>query len=234
MLASAYQKLGAFFKDQCTGADVFLLSGNAEATRNMRLRADRKWPISVGGIDCRVLHYKVLPPLSEAGRLKIEGDKETRRLASERGGPRLGKGEESRARGSKYGIREGGAESWEGGPKYGIREAGAEARERRSGYELREGGPKDGVREGGDEGYNARESGVQSREQGSKYGVREGRPSDERSERGRGRRSGGERGGVSFDWRDDVDNDRVGRSQESAQERPKRRAESQSVGSIWT
>lgn len=139
MLASAYQKLGAFLKDQCTGADVFLLSGNADATRNMRLRADRKWPLSVGGIDCRVLHYKVLPPLSEEGRRAIAEDKEARRR----------------------GV------SQEGGPKSGRKEGGA------------------------------------------RYGVREGKPLEEA---GRERRSGGGRGGVKFDWRDDVDAERAERS----------------------
>ncbi|GAQ80938.1 hypothetical protein KFL_000660330 [Klebsormidium nitens] len=104
MLASAYQKLGAFLKDQCTGADVFLLSGNADATRNMRLRADRKWPLSVGGIDCRVLHYKVLPPLSEEGRRAIAEDKEARRQGgSQEGGSKSGRKEG----GARYGVREG-------------------------------------------------------------------------------------------------------------------------------
>lgn len=26
------------------------------------MKADRKRPVTVGGIDCRVMHYKVLPP----------------------------------------------------------------------------------------------------------------------------------------------------------------------------
>lgn len=36
--------------------------GNPDATRAVRMRAERKWPIVLGGADCRILKYHVLPP----------------------------------------------------------------------------------------------------------------------------------------------------------------------------
>ncbi|MCO5606327.1 hypothetical protein L7F22_060514 [Adiantum nelumboides] len=58
----AWQELGQFLKQQCNHADVYVLSGNSSVTRGLRMKCDRKWPITVGGIECKLLHYYVLPP----------------------------------------------------------------------------------------------------------------------------------------------------------------------------
>ncbi len=55
----AWQKLGQFLKSQCEGANAIVLCGNREMTRNLRLKASRKFPITVGSIDCRILQYQI-------------------------------------------------------------------------------------------------------------------------------------------------------------------------------
>ena len=47
---------------QCPNASVYVLCGNPDITREIHMRAERKIPVTVGNIDCRVLKYKVLPP----------------------------------------------------------------------------------------------------------------------------------------------------------------------------
>ncbi|XP_057816583.2 uncharacterized protein LOC131029920 [Cryptomeria japonica] len=59
---STWQALGQFSKQHCNCADMYILSGRSTVTRELRMKADKKWPITMGGIDCRLLHYYVLPP----------------------------------------------------------------------------------------------------------------------------------------------------------------------------
>ena len=47
---------------QCPDALVYVLCGNPDITREIHMRSERKYPVTVGNIDCRVLKYKVLPP----------------------------------------------------------------------------------------------------------------------------------------------------------------------------
>lgn len=47
---------------RCPNASVYVLCGNPDITREIHMRADRKYPVTVGNINCRVLKYKVLPP----------------------------------------------------------------------------------------------------------------------------------------------------------------------------
>lgn len=61
-LLTTWQALGRFLKTHCSSADVYVLSGNSSVTHAMHMKADKKWPVSVGGIDCRIMHYHVLPP----------------------------------------------------------------------------------------------------------------------------------------------------------------------------
>ena len=42
---------------------MFVLSGNAEITQALRMRATRRSPLTIGGADCRLLQYDVLPKL---------------------------------------------------------------------------------------------------------------------------------------------------------------------------
>lgn len=58
-LAGAWDGLGAFLKRQAGGADAFILSGSTKATQHLKLRADRRIPVTIGGVDCRLLQYHI-------------------------------------------------------------------------------------------------------------------------------------------------------------------------------
>jgi 23S rRNA G2445 N2-methylase RlmL len=58
-LAASWNSLGAFLKRQAGGAQAFLLSGNTQATQHLRLRSDRRLPLTIGGVDCRLLQYEI-------------------------------------------------------------------------------------------------------------------------------------------------------------------------------
>jgi putative N6-adenine-specific DNA methylase len=58
-LEALYSDLGAMVKNQASGWDFWLLSGNAGVTGALRMRASRRIPINNGGLDCRWLHYQV-------------------------------------------------------------------------------------------------------------------------------------------------------------------------------
>lgn len=45
------------------GKDAFALCGDPELSRSIGMRANRKFPVVVGGVDCRLLKYEVFPPL---------------------------------------------------------------------------------------------------------------------------------------------------------------------------
>jgi putative N6-adenine-specific DNA methylase len=46
---------------ECPEAKVGILSGNKEVTSRLRMRADRRCPLTIGGVDCRLLKYTVSP-----------------------------------------------------------------------------------------------------------------------------------------------------------------------------
>ncbi|MEB3234286.1 MAG: class I SAM-dependent RNA methyltransferase [Cyanobacteriota bacterium] len=54
-----YSDLGTMVKERCSGWTLWLLSGNPELTRALRMKASRKVPVSNGGIDCRWLRYDI-------------------------------------------------------------------------------------------------------------------------------------------------------------------------------
>ncbi len=58
-LVASWRDLGSFLRTRCGGAKAFVLSGNPELTRHLGMRADRKWPVHNGPIDCRLLRYEV-------------------------------------------------------------------------------------------------------------------------------------------------------------------------------
>lgn len=58
-LAEAWSGLGTFLKRQAGGADAFILSGSTTATQSLRLKSDKRIPITIGGIDCRLLQYHI-------------------------------------------------------------------------------------------------------------------------------------------------------------------------------
>ncbi len=43
----------------CRRSEAFILSGNKETTRWLRMRADARMPLVIGGSDCRLIKYTV-------------------------------------------------------------------------------------------------------------------------------------------------------------------------------
>ena len=43
----------------CRESQAFVLSGNREATQWLRMRADARIPLVIGGVDCRLIKYTV-------------------------------------------------------------------------------------------------------------------------------------------------------------------------------
>ena len=58
-LEQLYRSLGSFAREQASGWQLWLLSGNASLTGALRLKASRRIPVSNGGIDCRWLNYAI-------------------------------------------------------------------------------------------------------------------------------------------------------------------------------
>jgi putative N6-adenine-specific DNA methylase len=58
-LQESWTELGSFLKRECDEADAFVLSGSRNCTQYLRLSANRKHVITIGGIDCRFINYKV-------------------------------------------------------------------------------------------------------------------------------------------------------------------------------
>lgn len=44
---------------RCPEAQAFVLSGNKDVTQYLRMRADQRMPITIGGMDCRLVKYTV-------------------------------------------------------------------------------------------------------------------------------------------------------------------------------
>ncbi len=58
-LKNLYQELGLFCKNQASGWELWLLNGNPELSKFLKLKSRRRIPISNGGIDCRWLNYLI-------------------------------------------------------------------------------------------------------------------------------------------------------------------------------
>lgn len=58
-LAETYRKFSSFLKTKCAGASAWILSGSRDATKHLRLRASRKFPLRYGKVDCRLLKYEI-------------------------------------------------------------------------------------------------------------------------------------------------------------------------------
>lgn len=56
---SFYRTMGEAFKKRCRGWTAYLLSGNPDATRALKLKASRRIPLMNGPIDCRLLKYEL-------------------------------------------------------------------------------------------------------------------------------------------------------------------------------
>jgi putative N6-adenine-specific DNA methylase len=58
-LVDSWAALGDFLHQRCGGAVAWVLCGNRELTRHLRLRASRRMPVRNGTIDCRWLRYDI-------------------------------------------------------------------------------------------------------------------------------------------------------------------------------
>ena len=58
-LINLYTKIGNFVKEKFSGWELWLLSGNPELTRYLRMKSSLKFPVSNGGIDCRWIKYVI-------------------------------------------------------------------------------------------------------------------------------------------------------------------------------
>ena len=58
-LRSLYSSLGAVLREQGSGWDFWLLSGNPSLTAALKLKACRRIPIDNGGLNCRWMHYVI-------------------------------------------------------------------------------------------------------------------------------------------------------------------------------
>ena len=58
-LIATWSSLGNFLRSQCKGAEAWILSGNKEVTRSLKLKSSRKFSLQIGQLECLVLKYEV-------------------------------------------------------------------------------------------------------------------------------------------------------------------------------
>ena len=58
-LEDLYRNIGIYARSNLSGWDLWVLSGNPELTRFLKLRSNQKHAISSGGINCRWVKYKI-------------------------------------------------------------------------------------------------------------------------------------------------------------------------------
>ena len=58
-LINLYSRMGEVLKENFSGWEFWLLSGNASLTKYLRMKSSQKIPVSNGGIDCRWIKYLI-------------------------------------------------------------------------------------------------------------------------------------------------------------------------------
>ena len=58
-LIRLYEKMGIFLKNNFSGWEFWLLSGNPKLTKYLNMKSSLKIPVSNGGIDCRWIKYLI-------------------------------------------------------------------------------------------------------------------------------------------------------------------------------
>jgi len=58
-LINLYEQMGIFLKNNFSGWEFWLLSGNPKLTKYLKMKSSLKIPVSNGGIDCRWLKYLI-------------------------------------------------------------------------------------------------------------------------------------------------------------------------------
>ncbi|MFN0057223.1 MAG: class I SAM-dependent RNA methyltransferase [Planctomycetota bacterium] len=61
-VAQSWVDLRLFLKEHCAPSTAWFLSGNAEVTKHLGLKAAARHPIQIGRLDARLLRYEILPP----------------------------------------------------------------------------------------------------------------------------------------------------------------------------
>lgn len=59
MAEESWMSLRLFLKSNCSKSDAYVLCGNPDMSKHLRMRAEKKYPIWAGGVDSRLLHYCV-------------------------------------------------------------------------------------------------------------------------------------------------------------------------------
>ena len=58
-LPNLYKQIGEYCKKQASGWDLWLLSGNPKLSKYIGMKANRRFQVNNGSIDCRWLNYKI-------------------------------------------------------------------------------------------------------------------------------------------------------------------------------
>ena len=58
-LPNLYKELGSYCKKQASGWELWLLSGNPKLSKYLGMKANRRFQVNNGSIDCRWLNYKI-------------------------------------------------------------------------------------------------------------------------------------------------------------------------------
>ena len=58
-LICLYEQMGIFLKNNFSGWEFWLLSGNPKLTKYLKMKSSLKIPVSNGGIDCRWIKYLI-------------------------------------------------------------------------------------------------------------------------------------------------------------------------------
>jgi len=58
-IESAWKDLGQYLRQYAPCTDAYILSGQKNSSSNLRLKAERKYPVRVGNVDARVLKYHI-------------------------------------------------------------------------------------------------------------------------------------------------------------------------------
>lgn len=69
----SWEAMGRFLKREAGGGTAWLLSGNPDVTRGLRMKVERKVPIEQAGLSLRLLKYSVLPPKPRAEEAATAG-----------------------------------------------------------------------------------------------------------------------------------------------------------------
>ena len=59
LLPNLYKELGYFCKHQASGWDLWLLNGNPKLSKYLGMKANKRFQVNNGSIDCRWLNYKI-------------------------------------------------------------------------------------------------------------------------------------------------------------------------------